>query len=59
LNYDKLYFKDRFGYDDSAYLNAPMTEEEYRRFWEELIKAEIHEPKEFEREVCYFEVRWS
>ncbi|MFZ8833956.1 MAG: FAD-dependent oxidoreductase, partial [Candidatus Caldipriscus sp.] len=31
LNYDKLYFKDRFGYDDSAYLNAPMTEEEYRR----------------------------
>jgi NAD(FAD)-utilizing enzyme possibly involved in translation len=55
LNYDKLYFKDRFGYDDSAYLNAPMTEEEYRRFWEELIKAEIHEPKEFEREVCYFE----
>jgi len=55
LNYDKLYFKDRFGYDDSSYLNAPMTEEEYRRFWEELIKAEIHEPKEFEREVCYFE----
>jgi len=55
LNYDKLYFKDRFGYDDYAYLNAPMTEEEYRRFWEELIKAEIHEPKEFEREVCYFE----
>jgi len=55
LNYDKLYFKDRFGYDDSAYLNAPITEEEYRRFWEELIKAEIHEPKEFEREVCYFE----
>jgi methylenetetrahydrofolate--tRNA-(uracil-5-)-methyltransferase len=55
LNYDKLYSKDRFGYDDSAYLNAPMTEEEYRRFWEELIKAEIHEPKEFEREVCYFE----
>jgi methylenetetrahydrofolate--tRNA-(uracil-5-)-methyltransferase len=32
-----------------------MTEEEYRRFWEELIKAEIHELKEFEREVCYFE----
>jgi methylenetetrahydrofolate--tRNA-(uracil-5-)-methyltransferase len=55
LNYDKLYLKDRFGYDDSAYLNAPMTEEEYRRFWEELIKAEIHEPKEFERKVCYFE----
>ncbi len=55
LNYEKLYFKDRFGYDDSAYLNAPMTKEEYMAFWEALVNAEIHEPKEFERDVCYFE----
>lgn len=55
LNYEKLYFKDRFGYDDSAYLNAPMTKEEYMAFWEALVNAEIHEPKEFERDICYFE----
>ncbi|MEO0214867.1 MAG: methylenetetrahydrofolate--tRNA-(uracil(54)-C(5))-methyltransferase (FADH(2)-oxidizing) TrmFO, partial [candidate division WOR-3 bacterium] len=55
LNYEKLYFKDRFGYDDSAYLNAPMTKEEYMAFWEALVNAEIHQPKDFERDMCYFE----
>jgi methylenetetrahydrofolate--tRNA-(uracil-5-)-methyltransferase len=36
-------------YDQSAdYLNCPMTEEEYRRFYEALVAAERHTPHEWE-----------
>ena len=55
LDYSKLYFKDRFGQQDEAYLNAPMTKEEYMRFWEALVNAEIHPPKDFEKDAKYFE----
>ncbi len=42
-------------YDQSAdYLNCPMTEEEYRRFYEALVAAERHTPHEWEN-LQYFE----
>jgi methylenetetrahydrofolate--tRNA-(uracil-5-)-methyltransferase len=42
-------------YDQSAdYLNCPMTEEEYRRFYEALVAAERHIPHEWEN-LPYFE----
>jgi methylenetetrahydrofolate--tRNA-(uracil-5-)-methyltransferase len=42
-------------YDQSAdYLNCPMTEEEYRRFYEALVAAERHIPHEWEN-LQYFE----
>lgn len=42
-------------YDQSAdYLNCPMTEEEYRRFYEALVAAERHAPHEWEN-LQYFE----
>ena len=53
LNMEKLFKGDRFGIDDS-YLNAIMTEEEYKKFYEEILKAEIYEEKEFEN-IPYFE----
>ncbi len=55
IDYSILYFKDRFGYEEDAYLNAPMSREEYLRFWEALVNAEIHEPKDFEKGIEYFE----
>ncbi len=57
LNYERLYFKDRHGWDDSSYLNAPMTEEEYYRFYEALVNAEVYMGHEFEQKekVRYFE----
>ncbi len=55
IDYSKMYFKDRFGYEDDAYLNAPMNREEYMRFWEALVNAKIHKPKEFEKDITYFE----
>jgi methylenetetrahydrofolate--tRNA-(uracil-5-)-methyltransferase len=42
-------------YDQSAdYLNCPMTEEEYRRFYKALVAAERHTPHEWEN-LQYFE----
>lgn len=56
LDYSKLYFKDRHKeFSDSAdYLNAPMDEEQYYAFVEEMVKAEKVEPKDFE-EYKFFE----
>jgi methylenetetrahydrofolate--tRNA-(uracil-5-)-methyltransferase len=60
LDYSKLYFKDRYKPvneeegEKADYLNAPMTKEEYDNFVEELVKAEIVPPQNFE-EVKYFE----
>lgn len=50
LDYDKLYFKDRHKeLDDSAdYLNAPMNEEEYYQFVNELRDAEKVPAQNFE-----------
>lgn len=52
LDYSKLYFKDRhrpLG-ESADYLNAPMNQEEYTRFVEELCKGEKVPPKDFEEE---------
>ncbi len=46
----------RYRPDDPAYINCPMTEEEYVRFWEALVAAETIPLKPFEEEAFrYFE----
>jgi methylenetetrahydrofolate--tRNA-(uracil-5-)-methyltransferase len=46
----ELIFKaSRYGKGGNHYLNCPFTEEEYNRFWEQLVKAEVHPVKEFEK----------
>lgn len=56
LDYSKLYFKDRHkpAEESADYLNAPMTEEQYYQFVEELVKAEKVPAKDFE-EYKFFE----
>ncbi len=54
LDYTKLYFKDRHGWDDDSYLNAPLDEETYYRFWQALVKAEVYAGHEFDK-IPYFE----
>ena len=39
LNMDVLYKKDRYDKGDGSYLNAPMSKEQYDKFYNELIKA--------------------
>jgi methylenetetrahydrofolate--tRNA-(uracil-5-)-methyltransferase len=39
--------------DEGDYLNCPLTEEEYGRFWEALVKAERAAVHDFEREPFF------
>lgn len=39
----------RYDKGEAAYINCPMDEEQYNRFWQELVNAEAVEPKEFEK----------
>ncbi|MFC3882584.1 FADH(2)-oxidizing methylenetetrahydrofolate--tRNA-(uracil(54)-C(5))-methyltransferase TrmFO [Bacillus songklensis] len=54
IDMDKVYLKSRYDKGEAAYLNCPMTEEEFDRFYEALISAETVPLKEFEKEI-YFE----
>jgi methylenetetrahydrofolate--tRNA-(uracil-5-)-methyltransferase len=54
INMDKVYLKSRYDKGEAAYLNCPMTEEEFDRFYEALMTAEAVPLKEFEKEI-YFE----
>lgn len=54
INYDIVYLKSRYDKGEAAYLNCPMTKEEYDAFYHALITAETAELKSFEQEM-YFE----
>ncbi len=51
LDYDKVFFASRYGKGDpNAYLNCPMTKEEYDAFYHALITAQEAPLKDFDRE---------
>ncbi|AQQ53737.1 FADH(2)-oxidizing methylenetetrahydrofolate--tRNA-(uracil(54)-C(5))-methyltransferase TrmFO [Planococcus lenghuensis] len=54
IDMDKVYLKSRYDKGEAAYLNCPMNKEEFMRFYEALISAEVVPLKEFEKEI-YFE----
>ena len=54
IDMDKVYLKSRYDKGEAAYLNCPMTEEEFKAFHEALTTAEVAELKSFEKEK-YFE----
>ncbi|AFM01407.1 tRNA:m(5)U-54 methyltransferase [Desulfitobacterium dehalogenans ATCC 51507] len=49
INMEKAFWASRYDKGDPDYLNCPMTEEEYKIFYNELIKAETAEVKGFEK----------
>ncbi|MDQ0161725.1 FADH(2)-oxidizing methylenetetrahydrofolate--tRNA-(uracil(54)-C(5))-methyltransferase TrmFO [Aeribacillus alveayuensis] len=53
INMDKVYLKSRYDKGEAAYLNCPMTEEEFNEFYEALIHAETVPLKEFEKEIFF------
>ncbi|MDN4523433.1 FADH(2)-oxidizing methylenetetrahydrofolate--tRNA-(uracil(54)-C(5))-methyltransferase TrmFO [Fictibacillus fluitans] len=53
IDMDKVYLKSRYDKGEAAYLNCPMTEEEFDRFYEALIHAETVPLKEFEKEIFF------
>ncbi|WP_436837188.1 FADH(2)-oxidizing methylenetetrahydrofolate--tRNA-(uracil(54)-C(5))-methyltransferase TrmFO [Planococcus shenhongbingii] len=54
IDMEKVYLKSRYDKGEAAYLNCPMTEEEFNRFRTALVEAEVVPLKEFEKEI-YFE----
>ncbi|WP_088069435.1 FADH(2)-oxidizing methylenetetrahydrofolate--tRNA-(uracil(54)-C(5))-methyltransferase TrmFO [Gottfriedia luciferensis] len=53
IDLNKVYLKSRYDKGEAAYLNCPMTEEEFDRFYEALISAETVPLKEFEKEIFF------
>lgn len=49
----KAYRASRYGKGEAAYINCPMTKEEYENFWTELINAEKAPTKDFEKEKFF------
>lgn len=54
INKDIAFFASRYDKGEAAYLNCPMTKEQYINFWQELCKAEQAELKDFDRETSNF-----
>lgn len=54
IDMDKVYLKSRYDKGEAAYLNCPMTKEEFEVFYEALIQAETAPLNSFEKEK-YFE----
>ena len=53
IDMDKVYLKSRYDKGEAAYLNCPMTEEEFDRFYDALTTAETVPLKEFEKEIFF------
>ena len=51
IDYNKVYLKSRYDKGEAAYLNCPMTKEEFDKFYDTLIHAECVEPHDFELKV--------
>ena len=54
LDEETIYLASRYGKGEAAYLNCPMTEEQYYTFVEELATGELSPIKDFEEDM-YFE----
>jgi methylenetetrahydrofolate--tRNA-(uracil-5-)-methyltransferase len=54
IDMSKVYLASRYDKGEAAYLNCPMTEEEFNVFHDALIAAEVAPIKDFEKEI-YFE----
>jgi methylenetetrahydrofolate--tRNA-(uracil-5-)-methyltransferase len=53
INMEKVYLKSRYDKGEAAYLNCPMTEEEFDRFYDALVNAETVPLKKFEKEIFF------
>ena len=53
INFGKVYLKSRYDKGEAAYLNCPMSEEEFKAWHEALITAEVVPIKAFEKEIFF------
>lgn len=53
INMKKAFRGSRYNKGEADYINCPMNKEEYERFYEELINAEVHPLKNFEKQIVF------
>ncbi|WP_086347622.1 FADH(2)-oxidizing methylenetetrahydrofolate--tRNA-(uracil(54)-C(5))-methyltransferase TrmFO [Candidatus Enterococcus clewellii] len=53
IDMDKVYLKSRYDKGEAAYLNCPMSEEEFNKFHDALVNAEVVPLKTFEKEKFF------
>lgn len=53
INMKKVYLKSRYDKGEAAYLNCPMSKNEFMTFYEALIEAEVAPVKTFEKEIFF------
>lgn len=53
LNENLIFRQSRYDRGEADYLNCPMNEEEYQKFYEALVQAELAEVKDFDREIVF------
>lgn len=53
IDMDKAYVKSRYDKGEAAYINCPMTEEEFDRFYDALVEAEVVPLREFEKNIFF------
>lgn len=53
IDFTKAFYGDRYGKGESAYINLPMNKEEYDKFYNELINAEIVTLHDFEKRELF------
>jgi methylenetetrahydrofolate--tRNA-(uracil-5-)-methyltransferase len=50
---EKVFRASRYDKGGADYINCPMDEPEYRRFWDELVSAEKYQIHDFEKEQFF------
>jgi len=55
IDRSRAFFGSRYGSDRDDYLNCPLSEDEYERFYEALLGASRVDLREFEADTSYFE----
>ncbi len=53
LDHNKVFRASRYGKGEAAYLNCPLTKDEYDNFYQELVKARRVPLREFEQEIFF------
>jgi methylenetetrahydrofolate--tRNA-(uracil-5-)-methyltransferase len=54
IDRDVAFLASRYDKGEAAYLNCPMSKEQYLQFWQELRTAEQAELKDFDRDTAKF-----
>lgn len=53
IDYSKVFFADRYGVGTNDYINCPMDEEQYERFYEALVNAEVVPMEDFDSSLLF------